>query len=94
MTKPTDIARRDLARQVFVSHLLRLVNDDAQGHGYHLQDMTVHSDRTVLVYESDQPLVFMATPDDGFSGAAQHRHTYGTRRLTVTIEAEHERRDW
>lgn len=86
---PTDRPFNDYARRQFVAHLLQLISSDAAHHaaGYQLVDLTVGPLSTTLEFDSDSPLVTAyRVPDD--TNRTVH---YGTRRITVTVEAAYDR---
>jgi hypothetical protein len=69
------------------------INDDGEyvaeaahrGASYQLVDLTVHDTRTVLVFDSEMPIVSYG-PDRTHRG-----DMFGTRKITVTVEGQFER---
>jgi hypothetical protein len=68
----------DYIRRSFTQHILKLIND-FEGAGYDCVGLDEFNTSTVIQFHSDIPLQFRA----------ENKHYYGTRKVTVTIDAEY-----
>lgn len=84
MTEPPAFFN-DVIRRQFAQHVLKLVNDNHEGYGYQVTSVVERATQTLIVFESDRPVVSRAP---GISG--RETMYWGTRRLKVLIEGEYE----
>ena len=68
----------DTVRRNFVQHVLKLINDDHNGYGYQVTGLDEFRESTVIVFESDRPIVI-----------GSKDMYYGVRKLTVAISSEY-----